>query len=62
MNSEKQEKWLQRIMAVICLLIIFFVVFDDIKNSNNNTMTEEDKQIERTLDGENAVPVETAAE
>lgn len=60
--SEKQEKWLQRIMAVICLLIIFFVVFDAMKNSNNNTMTEEDKQIERVLDGETMVPVETPAE
>lgn len=52
MSDEKKEKWMQRIMGVICLLIIVFIVFHAMKNSNNHTMTEEDKQIERILDGE----------
>lgn len=62
MSNEKKERWMQRIMGVICLLIIFFVVFDAMKNSNTNTMTEEDKQIERALNGEVVTTLQPTAE
>lgn len=61
MEREKQEKWMQRIMALICLLIIFFVVFDVVTHRENQVMTEEDKQIERMLSGETIAPEETPA-
>ncbi len=62
MSDENKEKWMQRIMGLICLLIIFFIVFDAMKNSNNHTMTEEDKQIEKVLDGQVVTTPEATAE
>ena len=62
MDREKQEKWTQRIMALICLLIIFFVVLNVVTHRENQVMTEEDKQIERALSGETIAPEETPEE
>lgn len=59
MDSAKQEKVMQIVMALICLLIIFFVVFDVVTHREDQVMTEEDKQIERALNGETLAPEET---